>query len=607
MAANTLPVGIVKRRLTPLELIALAAFAAYVLFELSFGVLPRYPQGSFFGWNTASDGVTVTYLTPGGPAEKAGIRLGDKVDWKSLPLLGRSNLVLNVPPYVDTKLTVKLERGQTMLTRTMKARLFDAPVQQAYRIEIIVLVVIQALGIVLVWLRPSRLTWAFLLGWGAPASAAFATPSVAAYAAIFGAAAIFTGAAAAATLVFISLFPHDYPRRALVWLVRAAIPLGVGVTLLALAVDTLIAVSPDPPPRWLLFPSQYVIGPALGIVTLLALAISAYTARGSERQRILPVLLAMALSLIATQLAAFYNVRFTGSFGTGVSLGMIDATSLLFAVAVLNGILRHRVIDISFTVSRTLVYTILTSILVGLFALVDFVSSKFVEQLRITVILEAAAALAFGIALNTLHSRVERFVDKFIFRRRHLAEQRLHRTAHALMHSESDRFIDEALVVEAMDAMELASAALFRRTGDGYARVLSEGWTGEYPDRLAPDDHLVVHLTAELQPVSLSEIRWPNVALPQGYAHPLLAIPIGVRHELVGFVLYAGHRGGEAIDPDERQALVAVSDAAGPAYEHIRTEQLSRECEQWHMEKAVLEHEQSLLREMVDALRGVGR
>jgi hypothetical protein len=118
------------------------------------------------------------------------------------------------------------------------------------------------------------------------------------------------------------------------------------------------------------------------------------------------------------------------------------------------------VIDLSFAISRTLVYTVLTSILVGTFALIDFASAKLLEHLQIALLLEALAALAFGIWLKALHNRIEGFVDRTLFRTRHTAEARLLRTAKTLAYADSEIFVDEALIIEACDALDLASAAL---------------------------------------------------------------------------------------------------------------------------------------------------
>ena len=607
MAVEALPTGIAKRRLRPVEFALLLAFILFSFYEIGYGVLAPDSFGAYFGWNIGADAATLTYITPGGPAEKAGIRAGDRIEWSSLPLLGRLNLLVPQATYVNETLTVTTIRSGRAATYTLRSVPFDERTQMAGKLQVIVLVVVQYIAAALVWLRPSKVTCAFLLFQAAPLFNQLATSSIPQFAFNYVGAALSAGAAIAGALVFVTHFPNNTPRNQLRWVAALAVPAGIVVATLTLALDAFMFFSSVPPPRWLLGSIEYLTGPVTSVLILIAIAVSAYTARGSERQRILPVLIAIAFQVIITQINAIYNVEFTGGTWFFVLLTLADLSGIMVAIAVVNGVVRDRVIDISFTVSRTVVYTILTSLLVGLFALIDFVSSKFLERLEITLYLEAGAALAFGVALNSLHSRIDHVVDRVIFRRRHLAEQRLHRTARTMMHSESERFIDEALVVEAMDAMELASAALFRRLGDAYSRVVSEGWADDDTSTLAQDDHLVVHVTAELEPVDLTTLRWPDAIVPKGVGHPLLAVPIVVRHQLLGFVLYGGHRGGEAIDPDERRALAQLAEAAGPAYEHIRMSHLTQASEQWMLEKTLLEHERTLLREMVDALRTVAK
>src|ERR1700680_891371 len=64
---------------------------------------------------------------------------------------------------------------------------------------------------------------------------------------------------------------------------------------------------------------------------------------------------------------------------------------------------------------------------------------------------------------------------------------------------------------------------------------------------------------------------------PSGPAHPVLALPITVRRELVTIVLYGAHTHGEPLDPDEIKAIAGLASAAAAAYDHLEADALRRE------------------------------
>lgn len=593
------------RPISIVETLALAFIAIFALYTLGGEAISPYPNAGYFGWNLDPDLSTVAYVTPDSPAARAGLRAGDRLDWKTLPLLGRTNLGIVQPVKPGERITFTASRNGVRATRTIQSVPFGPAVQNVTRLEELVQLALIAIGIILVRLRPSKMTWGFLLWWFAELyNVAEGDPLK--FALAYGFAAILWGTSAGGFLTFVSRFPSDEPRGPLRALDRAAVPAGTLVALLWLAFYGMVFLAVVPP-QWLFVVLQSVFLPAVSLVAIVALVISARLTTGSDRQRILPVLAAITLDAIIGGASFVWGVYYTNDAVSMVLNVAATLTQLLVAAAVVHGVLRHRVMDVSFVISRTLVYTILTTMIVATFALIDFASAKFLQRFQLALLLEAGAALAFGIWLNALHSRVDRFVDRTLFRRRHLAEERLQRTAHALRHAESKRFVDEALVVEPADALGLASAALFRRDGNAYVRVASQGWDVANLATIPLDDTLVVHLTAELQAIDLHEVRWPQSNVPEGIAQPVLALPLSVRHELLGFVLYSGHTGGEAVDPDEENALVNVTDCASDAYEYIRAMNLENEASTLRTENAMLSQERKLLREMVEALQAVLR
>lgn len=173
-----------------------------------------------------------------------------------------------------------------------------------------------------------------------------------------------------------------------------------------------------------------------------------------------------------------------------------------------------------------------------------------------------------------------------------------------LLHAESQEFVDESLVREPFDALELVSAAVFRCIGERFERVSAIGWPANCIASMFGSDTLIVHLRAELEPLDLSTLHLDGRRIPDGLAQPLVALPLVVRHELLGFALYSGHRGGEALDPDEIAALQRLVHAAAGAYDHIEAMSRRRRIETLEGQNAELRHGEELVRQMLEALRG---
>ncbi len=562
------------------------------------------------GWNVGSDATTVSYVTRRGAIADAGVRAGDKIDWLRLPVMGRANAVLVQQLRQGQRLTFSIAHpGSETRTISVPARAWDPAVNAVQHISHLVGQLFALFALALVYLRPSRMTWAFLLStlvFALPQAAAFdyGHRGVGAYLLANVAVDLIRGLSAAGIIIFVCRFPYDRPRGAIAALDRAAPAIGAAVALETIYV-TLALLGPVPPLALAVAVYQIYLDIALTIVAICVLAMSAYASVGSERQRIIPVLAAYALFVASRMLYQITRAAVTEQAVMFSLCAMMALAMIALAAAVAYGIVRHRVIDVSFAVSRTVVYSILTGIVVGAFALVDFLSSRFLEHLQIALVLEAVVALAFGVWLNTLHARVDRFVDRVLFRRRHLAEARVQREARALSHAETAAFVDQTLVDEAADAFSLASAAVFREVTAGrFERVCSRGWAHGDAQSFSSGDRLALTLRAELQTIAIADLRTDS--LPAGLEHPLLAVPLIVRHRLCGFVLYGGHAGGEAIDGDEKRVLEQLCQAAAGAYEHIRAAALSSELSEMHAENVLLKHDAALMREVLDSLRHAG-
>ncbi|HLJ84138.1 MAG TPA: hypothetical protein VKT51_08210 [Candidatus Eremiobacteraceae bacterium] len=576
------------------------------LIILSFVALIASTQFGFgvFGWNVGADGATIISVSPNLPAANAGIRPGDKIDFASLPLIGRVNLEVPEAVAIGDKLTVNVLNGGNRRTVTLRA--VPQVGSQLSSIAVFISgVLISALGIWLVFMRPGRMTWGFLaIGIAAAATSVaypWSTPDIfflTSISLLVGNAITFAG-----LLIFVSRFPGDNPSGWLRTLDRAAIPIGCVYLAMTVYFAADILVGSSPPPYVVGLIADYIFPALVGIVALVALASSLAAARGSARQRLLPVISTFALYVALDAGGIVVNTIYTNPIANALIPILASLSLSLFAVAVAYGTIRHRVIDVGFVASRTLVYTILTAILVGVFALIDFFISKWLERTQLAFVVEIVVAVTIGFSLNTMHGRVDHFVDSVLFRRRHLAEKRLARVARMLPHAPSVDFVDETLSADPESALELSSSAVFRRQGNGsFRRRFALGWDGS-TESLEASDHLVVLLQAELEPVRLSDVRYARPDMPTGLQQPLLAVPIVIRHEVAAIALYGGHVGGEALDPDEIRSLRELAMPAGAAYDHLEAETLRQQLEELRESNAELRRDRDAQASALDIVR----
>jgi hypothetical protein len=532
------------------------------------------------GLSVDYDGV-VDDVAPHSPAERASIVAGDRIvvpmprDLNRAPPPPISFRLEHAGTIRDINLTPELQR----LTVSGKLRL--AALCMSYFIFIVV-------GSAVLLLRPSAITWSFYLycalrrygdlGFYWPGSDAF-------YWFNFFTLVSLGGATCAFVLIFALLFPRnrlDGWRRPL-FLVGVALAIvlpaawlyaSLRLTLWGLPIQSLIHL------LLALTEIVYLCAAVVFLVTLLQ-------SRGEERLRLRWILVFPVVLIL--HVIAISSESLPGWFSDGlIALGVCVPLTVAYAV------IRRRVFDIEFAISRALVYGAITSIIAGTFILLDWFMSRQFAQTRFTLTAEIIVALALGSWLNMLHKNVDRFVDSTFFRARHLAEQRLARAAAALHRAESHDAVDRFLVYEPLQALNLTCAALFHREqGDRpFVRRVAQHW--DRTDLLTPDDPLVLHLLAEGAPVRLADVIWPSEELPNT-GNAVLAMPIMLRDELVTIVLYGPHRNGADIDPDEVRSLVRLGESAGAAYDHIearilrdRVESLKRERDAKAREIALL-------------------
>ncbi len=251
---------------------------------------------------------------------------------------------------------------------------------------------------------------------------------------------------------------------------------------------------------------------------------------------------------------------------------LVAAYFLLIAVPVAYAVLKHHIIDVNVALSRATVYTVLSIIIVGVFALVDLFFTQALDQKSAGLMADIALALVLGFSFNTMHRHVDAFVDRFLFRKRHLAEEYLRRLAESMVHARSEAQVRTMLTNEPIRALELSSG-----------RMVPCGGSDEQMEMLG--SYVETHGS-----MRLSDRQWNLDAA--------LAVPVFSHGALSEIALYGVHANGTDLDAEEVRLLEHLASSAGAAFDRLEAEELREK-------NALLQQKEHVLTEVIDKLGGV--
>ncbi len=254
----------------------------------------------------------------------------------------------------------------------------------------------------------------------------------------------------------------------------------------------------------------------------------------------------------------------------GVWLSVSTLVSGLIAPALLAyAMLRDRVFDLGFAVNRTLVFSIVSAVLLLAFGLAEWVVNERlgIAALRNNPLVAAAIALALFLTFHHIHGAVERVVEGVFFRawrQREAALKRFVREAGFVLKGD---VLQREYVAALRTYTDGAEAALYARDENG-AYERREGVVAGAPDIIDADEPALVALRADHAQVDIAESR---STLPVA-----LVLPMIIRHEIDGFVLLAAKPSGVAYRPDEKDDLAKATEAIGDDLHALKVEQLQR-------------------------------
>jgi hypothetical protein len=300
---------------------------------------------------------------------------------------------------------------------------------------------------------------------------------------------------------------------------------------------------------------------SIDIVTYSLVALTAFASvkasPANERPRAAWLLLPLPIALLLGAITHVVAVFITSWFVNVAVIAIANGIWLLSGAVVTYALLKRRVLDFEFVLSRTVVVATVSLIVVASFILLEFVLNTVLSGVSHAtgLVANAVLALVLGLSLNPIHKRVDETVEQVFFHKRHEDERALLEFGReAAFVTNEDALLDRA-IEKLRDHTDARSAAIFL-DGTGRftpARAFGDGVQADIDE----NDAAVLALKARHAPLD-----------PHHYSsalHGALALPMLARGRLRGVVLLGERSGGEAYAPDEIAALSSMSQGVGSA------------------------------------------
>ena len=548
-----------------LSLCAITAFFALATSFCVIGIGNAPPWSGRWGWGWGSVqipfGIQLDGVDPGGPADRAGLRAGDRIDLRKVSLQERYWVIVRALNGRPVALSVRRGALQTK-TIVVPTRLFTnlniGGWWRRFWIFVEVPILQPALVIwlaffagLIAWRRSGvyqmRLALTLIvysLGWVLANFHQWTTPWL--WSSILQDFATDAGPLAIALWIALSsTFGRrlSIARRIVQWVSYAMIAVQIGLSVASsVGFVTLWFDWNAPTLSFLHLGEASIIGAF--VCSILAIAAS----RGADRRRsawvLLPLVVLFLFPLVEEVLLLLYP---TSDILVNVVTSLRATVLLLVPAALTYAALSRRLIDIGFVLNRAAVFSGVSFIVVGIFMLGEWVlGTTFSRASHLTsVAISAALAVALGFSVRAIHQRVERVLDHVFFRKRHEDETAIR----AFADEAADIPDDATLLCRTKQTLEAHTDASF------VTFALSDG-AGRYGD-VSEKDPAIVALRDRRKALDLQTL---STDLRGEFAYPMSA-----RGKLFGALVLGPKRDGESYAPDESSAIMQLAHTVGGA------------------------------------------
>jgi serine phosphatase RsbU (regulator of sigma subunit) len=285
----------------------------------------------------------------------------------------------------------------------------------------------------------------------------------------------------------------------------------------------------------------------------------------------------LALSGLTAMAILGVFVPFLGGSPADIPGWWLEAFSkvfyLLIPVSFAFAILKYRLMEIELVLRKTLVYSVLTAVVLLTYLLLAgglgglLVRFAGVESQWVTI---AATVVVAGV-LVPVRSRVQLFVDHWFFRERIDYPHALRAIANGLRDAPDEHQAADMVAQHTQQAMRSRAVVVFVAAGNGSAlrAAAKVGLPDEALERLTLDAAI---LSGRPGPVVETATLSPEAAGRRSLreARAAALVPIRRGGELLGVVSIGRKLSGEPLDDRDREFCASVADQAAVALENLR-------------------------------------
>lgn len=225
-------------------------------------------------------------------------------------------------------------------------------------------------------------------------------------------------------------------------------------------------------------------------------------------------------------------------------------------------VLRHRIYDIDLLINRTLVYGVLSAVVIGTYVgIVGYLSALFETRASLPLTLAATAVIA--LAFQPLRERVQRAVNRVLYGARDDPFAVVSKLARSLEAAIPADAVLPTVVETTAQALRLPHVSIWQNNGDT-VRLSAAYGARPAADSVATDDALDRVMSASA-PIELAQLRSSRLASALARTRATLIYPLHHRGSAVGLLCLAPRTAGEMWSSTDRATLGDLARHAGAA------------------------------------------